>query len=87
MPMSPQPAGRPAVWRWSTIYPLAAAAGRLVPVGRGGERRAIALANPGIPGQPFATTTLWAARSHPVDELDYAPVVVRPEKIVCVGLN
>jgi acylpyruvate hydrolase len=26
-------------------------------------------------------------RSHPVDELDYAPVVVRPEKIVCVGLN
>jgi gentisate 1,2-dioxygenase len=61
MPMSPQPAGRPAVWRWSTLYPLAAAAGRLVPVGRGGERRAIALANPGIPGQPFATATLWAA--------------------------
>jgi acylpyruvate hydrolase len=26
-------------------------------------------------------------RSHPVDELDYAPVVLRPEKIVCVGLN
>jgi gentisate 1,2-dioxygenase len=61
MPASPRPAGEPAVWRWSTLYPLAQAAGRLVPVGRGGERRAIALANPGIPGQPYATATLWAA--------------------------
>jgi gentisate 1,2-dioxygenase len=61
MPMSPQPSGVPALWRWSTLYPLAAEAGRLVPVGRGGERRAIALANPGIPGQPYATATLWAA--------------------------
>ena len=32
-----------------------------VPVGRGGERRAIALANPGLAGAPFATPTLWAA--------------------------
>ena len=32
-----------------------------MPVGRGGERRAIALANPGLGGQPFATPTLWAA--------------------------
>ncbi|GIH15870.1 cupin domain-containing protein [Rugosimonospora africana] len=61
MPASPQPSGVPALWRWSTLYPLAAEAGRLVPVGRGGERRAIALANPGIPGQPYATATLWAA--------------------------
>jgi gentisate 1,2-dioxygenase len=61
MPATPQPAGVPAMWRWSTLYPLAEAAGRLVPVGRGGERRAIALANPGIPGQPYATATLWAA--------------------------
>jgi len=30
-------------------------------VGRGGERRAIALANPGLNGRPFATPTLWAA--------------------------
>jgi gentisate 1,2-dioxygenase len=36
-------------------------AGELVPVGRGGERRAIALANPGLGGRPFATPTLWAA--------------------------
>jgi gentisate 1,2-dioxygenase len=36
-------------------------AGRIVPVGRGGERRAIALANPALGGRPFATPTLWAA--------------------------
>jgi gentisate 1,2-dioxygenase len=30
-------------------------------VGRGGERRAIALANPSLGGRPFATPTLWAA--------------------------
>jgi gentisate 1,2-dioxygenase len=61
MPFAPQPSGVPAVWRWSTLFPLAERAGRLVPVGRGGERRAIALANPGYPGQPYATRTLWAA--------------------------
>jgi gentisate 1,2-dioxygenase len=40
---------------------VARRAGELVPVGRGGERRAIALANPGLGGRPFATPTLWAA--------------------------
>jgi gentisate 1,2-dioxygenase len=61
MPLSPRPPAEPARWRWSTLYPLAERAGHLVPVGRGGERRAIALANPGIPGEPYATATLWAA--------------------------
>lgn len=61
MPLTPQPAAVPFLWRWSTLYPLAARSGELVPVGRGGERRAIALANPGLPGQPYATPTLWAA--------------------------
>ena len=28
-----------------------------------------------------------AGPSHPVDDLDYAPLVPSPEKIVCVGLN
>jgi gentisate 1,2-dioxygenase len=51
----------PFVWRWSDLYPLAQRAGELVPVGRGGERRAIALANPGLGGAPYATSTLWAA--------------------------
>jgi gentisate 1,2-dioxygenase len=61
MPLTPEPKAVPALWRWSTLYPLAARSGDLVPVGRGGERRAIALANPGLPGQPYATPTLWAA--------------------------
>ncbi|HEX9228698.1 MAG TPA: cupin, partial [Arthrobacter sp.] len=61
MPMVPSPKAVPHVWRWSDLYPLAARAGDLVPVGRGGERRAIALANPGLAGTPYATPTLWAA--------------------------
>ena len=52
MPMVPSPKAVPHVWRWSDLYPLAARAGDLVPVGRGGERRAIALANPGLAGTP-----------------------------------
>ncbi len=48
-------------WQWSNLMALAEEAGALVPVGRGGERRAIALANPGLGGRPFATPTLWAA--------------------------
>jgi gentisate 1,2-dioxygenase len=51
----------PHLWRWSDLYPLAQRSGELVPVGRGGERRAIALANPGLGGSPYATPTLWAA--------------------------
>ncbi|MET8878389.1 cupin domain-containing protein [Nocardia sp. NPDC004604] len=61
MPMVPTSRALPYVWRWSKLYPLAARAGDLVPVGRGGERRAIALANPGLGGLPYATPTLWAA--------------------------
>ena len=61
MPEKPRSKALPHVWRWSTLNPLAERAGRLVPVGRGGERRAIALANPGLDGRPFATPTLWAA--------------------------
>ncbi|WP_216897263.1 cupin domain-containing protein [Nocardia alni] len=61
MPMTPSPKAVPFVWKWSTLYPLAQRAGELVPVGRGGERRAIALANPGLGGVPYASPTLWAA--------------------------
>lgn len=64
MPWQPEPAAVPTVWRWSTLLPLAARSGKLVPVGRGGERRAIALANPGLAGLPYATPTLWAAIQH-----------------------
>ncbi|MFI2028198.1 cupin domain-containing protein [Streptomyces buecherae] len=61
MPPTPTPRAVPHLWHWARLRPLAARAGDLVPVGRGGERRAIALANPGLAGQPFATPTLWAA--------------------------
>jgi len=61
MPVSPRSAAVPHLWRWEQLRVLAARAGELVPVGRGGERRAIALANPGLGGRPFATPTLWAA--------------------------
>ncbi|MFK0113041.1 cupin domain-containing protein [Streptomyces sp. NPDC091217] len=61
MPMSPQSEAVPHLWRWSELLPIAERSGRLVPVGRGGERRAIALSNPGLPGSPYATPTLWAA--------------------------
>ncbi|MFJ3343863.1 MULTISPECIES: cupin domain-containing protein [Streptomyces] len=61
MPAHPRSRAVPHVWRWLTLRELAAQAGDLVPVGRGGERRAIALANPSLGGRPFATPTLWAA--------------------------
>lgn len=61
MPPVPQPDAVPMLWRWSEVHSLAARSGELVPVGRGGERRAIALANPGLPGTAYATPTLWAA--------------------------
>src|ERR1700729_2190254 len=61
MPPHPRSKAVPHRWRWEQLRALAAQAGELVPVGRGGERRAIALANPGLGGRPYATPTLWAA--------------------------
>lgn len=61
MPVHPKPKAVPHVWKWSTLLPLAEEAGALVPVGRGGERRALGLANPGLGGRPYISPTLWAA--------------------------
>ncbi|CAG9269634.1 cupin domain-containing protein [Paraburkholderia caribensis] len=61
MPKSPRSKAMPHLWRWERLKELAAQAGKIVPVGRGGERRAIALANPALGGKPYATPTLWAA--------------------------
>jgi gentisate 1,2-dioxygenase len=61
MPLSPEPSAVAHVWKWKTLYSFAQRSGELVPVGRGGERRAIGLANPGLPGTAFATPTLWCA--------------------------
>ncbi len=73
MPTSPTSNAVPHRWRWSTLLQAAARAGDLVPVGRGGERRAIALANPGLGGRPFATPTLWAAIQY-LNPRESAPV-------------
>lgn len=61
MPHHPRPKAVAHVWRWSDLYPLAQASGDLVPVGRGGERRAIGLANPGLGGEAYVSPTLWCA--------------------------
>ena len=64
MPRSPTPNAVPQVWRWADVLPIAERAGELVPVGRGGERRAIAYANVGLKPEPYATPTLWAAAQY-----------------------
>lgn len=61
MPHTPQSKAAPWLWRWADLYPLAQQAGDIVAVGRGGERRAIALANPLLGGRPYVSPTLWAA--------------------------
>lgn len=61
MPAAPEPATQPFHWPWSTLRALAERAGELITIERGGERRVLALANPGLGGAPFATSTLWGA--------------------------
>ncbi|MGG7566212.1 cupin domain-containing protein [Rhodovulum sp. DZ06] len=61
MPMTPTSDAVPYVWKWSDLLPLAEKSGELVPVGRGGERRAIGLANPGLGGAAYVSPTLWCA--------------------------
>lgn len=61
MPVHPQAKAVPHVWKWSTLLPLAEKSGELVPVGRGGERRATGLANPGLAPHAYVSPTLWAA--------------------------
>src|SRR6185437_292189 len=61
MPRHPMPRALPHVWKWSELYALAKQSGDLVPVGRGGERRAIGLANPGLGGVAYVSPTLWCA--------------------------
>lgn len=61
LPPSPSPAAVPWLWKWEVLRPLVARASELVPIERGGERRVLALANPGLDGLPYATPTLWGA--------------------------
>lgn len=64
--LTPEPVVRavPHVWHASDLRRLAAWAGEIVPVDRGGDRRVLACANPGLGGAPWAVGTLWAAVQH-----------------------
>ena len=61
MPWHPKPKAVPWLWKWPGLFDIARRSGNLVPIERGGDRRAIALSNPGLEGKPYATPTLWAA--------------------------
>jgi gentisate 1,2-dioxygenase len=57
----PLPSTDAWLWKWETILPLAKRAGEVVTLDRGGDRRVLALANPGLEGLPFTSTSLWGA--------------------------
>lgn len=61
MRSAPAPKAIPYLWRWSTLLRLAEMAGELITIERGGDRRVLSLANPGLAGAPFASSTLWGA--------------------------
>jgi gentisate 1,2-dioxygenase len=61
MPLEPKPRTMPWLWRWKTLRELAGRAGELITIERGGDRRVLSLANPGLEGLPYATSTLWGA--------------------------
>lgn len=57
----PLPSTLPWLWKWDTIFPLAKRAGEIITLERGGDRRVLAFANPGLGGLPFTSSTLWGA--------------------------
>ncbi|MGH2376376.1 MAG: cupin domain-containing protein, partial [bacterium] len=61
MPDVPLPTTQAWLWKWNEILPLAKRAGEIVTLERGGDRRVLAFANPGLKGLPFTSTTLWGA--------------------------
>src|SRR6266508_143233 len=61
LPPEPKTKVKPFLWHWSDLRRMAYRAGELVPIERGGERRVLALVNPGLGGKPAATHTLWGA--------------------------
>ena len=61
MPEVPLPTTQAWLWKWDDVLPLAKRAGELITLERGGDRRVLALANPGLGGLPFTSTTLWGA--------------------------
>ncbi len=61
MPREPIPRTLAWLWKWTSVLPLARRAGELITIERGGERRVLALANPGLGGLPYTSSTLWGA--------------------------
>ena len=59
MPEVPLPTTQAWLWKWDDVLPLAKRAGELITLERGGDRRVLAFANPGLRGLPFTSTTLW----------------------------
>jgi gentisate 1,2-dioxygenase len=59
--VAPEVSAKPYRWRADDLAKLARRAGDLVPVDRGGDRRVLAMSNPGLAGAPFVSGTLWAA--------------------------
>lgn len=57
----PKPQTLPWLWRWETLRELVTRAGELIAIDRGGDRRVLSLSNPGLAGQPIASSTLWGA--------------------------
>ena len=81
MPMAPSPAAVPHVWRWKTLFDIAERSGELVPVGRGGERRAIGLANPGLPGTAYVDADPVVRDPVPRRLRDGARAPAQPERV------
>ena len=53
----PKPAARPHLWKWAPIEALMYESRDLIPI-KTAERRGLFLANPGLNGRPFMTSTL-----------------------------
>lgn len=61
--LTPRPVAKavPFRWRLADLMDLGRRASDLIPIDRGGDRRVLAFANPGLNGAPYVSNTLWAA--------------------------
>src|SRR5947208_14527884 len=61
MPEVPLRTTQAWLWKRDDVLPLSKRAGELITLERGGDRRVLALASPGLRGLPFTTTTRCGA--------------------------